>query len=295
MNTVLVLAGVRGSGKSTLLKKAQSRSQVKFLQPSTTRDPWPNDEDQYHHITKDEWKRADFAWTIKVQNHLYGLRKSQLQDLRYGEIGLTVFHPGNLYVLEKHRLESDVEFITVGLDTVASYEEMRERIGNDRTRDEGEANFKTQLQIVRACDVTLSRNAETVFDAFACIVRVLLSRGVLDKHAIRCLIESGTLLKHTSLANVQPASYDLMVGNAVWSKGKEKKLDVREAFEIPPYSYVIIKAEEEAHLPKFIVAHYDLKVSLFVQGIILSNGPQVDPGFHGGLLCMLFNGSDDPV
>ncbi|MCD1629805.1 hypothetical protein [Marinobacter shengliensis] len=47
--------------------------------------------------------------------------------------------------------------------------------------------------------------------------------------------------------------------------------------------------------PSFVSARFDLKNSLFFRGVILSNGPQVDPGYHGALFCMLYNGSDSHV
>ncbi len=46
---------------------------------------------------------------------------------------------------------------------------------------------------------------------------------------------------------------------------------------------------------KSIIAKFGLSVGLFCQGIILSNGPQVDPGFRGTLFCLLFNTSNQAV
>jgi hypothetical protein len=31
------------------------------------------------------------------------------------------------------------------------------------------------------------------------------------------------------------------------------------------------------------------------EGVVQSNGPQIDPGYRGALFCMLYNGSDQPV
>ena len=44
-----------------------------------------------------------------------------------------------------------------------------------------------------------------------------------------------------------------------------------------------------------MAGRFDLTVSLFFKGVLLSNGPQVDPGYHGALFCMLFNGRDAPA
>lgn len=48
-------------------------------------------------------------------------------------------------------------------------------------------------------------------------------------------------------------------------------------------------------MPRDIIAKFGLTVGLFCQGIILSNGPQIDPGFRGTLFCLLFNTSNRAV
>jgi deoxycytidine triphosphate deaminase len=125
------------------------------------------------------------------------------------------------------------------------------------------------------------------------IARILSSRGgAITRETIRPLIQGGTLLSKADPAHVQSASYDLRVGDEIWCQGTFVHLGPgNELFEIPPYSYAIVKAHETAALPPFLVGEFDIKVSHFLSGVILSNGPQVDPGYHGDLFCMLFNGS----
>jgi deoxycytidine triphosphate deaminase len=223
------------------------------------------------------------------------LLKSELAKVAPGEIGLTVFHPGNIEVLNVYRRSSGNEIVTVGLDTVSSHGEMMSRIGCDPSRDEGEAAFEAQRAIVQGCDAVLQGDIGKVSAAVVAILGMLRSRGVLDGQTMKTLFDAGMLLTCASAINVQPASYDLRVGDILWCKGNLSKLQPNVPFSIPPYSYVVVQAREEARLPNFVAAHYDLKVSLFMQGVILSNGPQVDPGYKGGLLCMLFNGSDSNV
>ncbi len=295
MNTVVVLVGVAGSGKTTQLVKSSQLHGVRILQPSTTRPARLNEGNEYHRVKQDEWNPADYEWTIVVNGHNYAMRRSELQRVVPGEIGLTVFHPGNLCVLHHYARSTDFEFVTIGLDTIENHDELRKRVRYDNLRDEGQTAFAAHRQAVCECEVVVRGDADTVFNALRAIFSALSSRGVLDKTTIRSLILTGTLLHDADINNVQPASYDLRVGRRVWCKGKTQELQANVPFAIPPYSYVIVEAREQADLPKFVVAHYDLRVSLFVQGVILSNGPQVDPGFKGGLLCMLFNGSDANV
>jgi len=197
--------------------------------------------------------------------------------------------------LKEFDKSTDIEIITVGLDTVLTYKILRQRIGDNGDRDEGESTFEDQLKVVNECDIILKGDKEQIYKAFNSVVELLSSRGVLVKDSITNLINAGTLLENTVNENIKPASYDLRVGSTAWCKGETIKIDADGKIAIPPYSYIIIKAEEQAHLPNFIIAHYDIRVSLFVKGVILSNGPQVDPGFHGSLLCMLFNGSDTKI
>ena len=78
-----------------------------------------------------------------------------------------------------------------------------------------------------------------------------------------------------------------------YAKGKRKDLTDDQPFlTIPPYSYATVKAKESARIPCFMAGHFDLKVGLFFNGVLLSNGPQVDPGYEGSLFCTLFNGRD---
>ena len=104
------------------------------------------------------------------------------------------------------------------------------------------------------------------------------------------------ILLENALEKYQPASYDLRLGDDVWCQGRFSTLDnTNPVLKIPAYSYAIVTAMEKANLPCFASARFDLKNSLFFRGVILSNGPQVDPGYRGALFCMLYNGSDKPV
>jgi len=230
-----------------------------------------------------------------IKDHHYGMSKAELSLLKSDEIGITVFHPGNIGILKEFMGHTVLECVTVGLDTISDYAEMLKRVNGSALRDEGEAAFLSQRKTVEKADVVLSGDAEVIETATLSLFRCLRCRGVLDRSAITGFIGAGALLRRALLDNVQCASYDLRVGDRCWCKGKMVSLQPKMTYAIPPYSYIIVKAEEEARLPNFIVASYDLRVSLFIQGVMLSNGPQVDPGFCGGLLCMLFNGSDANV
>jgi len=120
--------------------------------------------------------------------------------------------------------------------------------------------------------------------------------GSLPKSIITQMIMCGLLLKNAAIENIMGASYDLSLGDEYYYAGKIKKLSDEEPFlTIEPYDYAIVSCKEKACLPLDVIAKFGLSVNLFCQGVILSNGPQVDPGFRGTLFCLLFNTSNRAV
>jgi deoxycytidine triphosphate deaminase len=95
---------------------------------------------------------------------------------------------------------------------------------------------------------------------------------------------------------VSGASYDLSLGDEYFYGGKIHTLSEKDPIlTVHPYDYAIVTSHELADLPRDVSARFDLAVNLFCQGLILSNGPQVDPGFRGTLFSLLFNTSSSPV
>lgn len=222
------------------------------------------------------------------------MRRSELERVERGSVGITVFDPGNVATLNEFREKTDLEIVTVGLDTIDTIETQRARIGEDSVRAVDAEEFEEHVAVIRQCDVVFSGSMEAVADAVRAVCTLLGSQGgLVDGATIRSFVRGKALLVRADMENVQSASYDLRLGTHAWCQGKFIELDERNpSLRIPPYSYAIVTAEEEARLPRFITANYDLTVSRFMDGIILSNGPQVDPGYRGSLFCTLFNGSD---
>lgn len=120
--------------------------------------------------------------------------------------------------------------------------------------------------------------------------------GGLSYNMIKSMIECGMLLDRADVSGVQGASYDLLLGDEYYYAGKIKKLSGADPFlTIEPYDYAIVSCKERACMPRDVIAKFGLTVGLFCQGIILSNGPQIDPGFRGTLFCLLFNTSNRAV
>lgn len=120
--------------------------------------------------------------------------------------------------------------------------------------------------------------------------------GALSKKMIESMIGCGVLLREADPEMINGASYDLRLGDEYYYDGKIQKLSDEKPFlTIEPYDYAIVSCKETAWIPRDIIAKFGLTVGLFCQGVILSNGPQIDPGFRGTLFCLLFNTSNRAI
>ena len=286
---LIVLVGARGAGKTTLLHSLKAAG-VTVLQPSTTRPPRFAGEDEYNFVT--DWNAATHAWRIEVEEYTYGMRKSELAKAQ-DKVCVTVFEPLNLSVFEAVRRDLGIDTLTVGLATISDLAEQHHRVGADPKRIMNQAALDRVAKIVSECDVVLGGDADAVAAAAGSMIALVRGRaGVVTKEHLVPLMSAGALLNDADLGNVRTASYDLRVGREILFQGKVVELtDTDPRFEIPPYSYAIVSAMEHANLPPFVIGRFDLKVSFFFEGLILSNGPQIDPGYKGALFCMLYNGS----
>lgn len=287
---LVVLIGARGAGKTTLLEGLRGSPDRVVLQPSTTRAPRGENDQEYEFVG--DWQADRYAWSIRVGDHNYGTRLSEVEKAR-DQLCLTVFDPLSIGEFEKFRSKTTISVITIGLDTVFDTETQAQRVGGAVSRSMTGEQLEAARAVVLKCDVVLSGNEATVLAAANAILRIACSQGgLLVKSDMVPLIKSGVLLDNVTTNELRSASYDLSVGNQVWCQGKLFELSAESPrFDIPPYSYAIVIARETAALPTFIAGRFDIRVSLFLSGVILSNGPQVDPGYRGALFCMLFNGS----
>lgn len=293
-NYLVVLVGVQGSGKSTLLNVLKSNSSFKVLTPSTTRPKRDNDDSEYYF--ESELSACDLCWVIEYRSFKYGLKKTELESLN-DVIGLTVFEPSQIHVLKEYKQSNpSVTVITVGLNNLTSFTLQNERVSSEE-RKLSEKDFNEAHDKVKKCDVVISGESQQTADAVNCIAKYINSRsGVVSQDILSGLMRANSVITNYTPKNLKLASYDLNLGSDIWCQGHFISLSDNKPFlEIPAYSYAIVSAEELANLPSFFSARFGLKNSLFFQGVILSNGPQIDPGYKGSLFCMLYNGRDSSV
>jgi dCTP deaminase len=92
---------------------------------------------------------------------------------------------------------------------------------------------------------------------------------------------------------VQPASYDLRLGNLIYSPShpdEPRDLSINGgAYRLPPYGAAFVATHEDLRLPTNLIGRIGLKSGYARTGLVASTGPQIDPGYNGKLFVSLFN------
>lgn len=292
---LIVIVGIQGAGKSTLIKSLSSNSKVKILKASTTRDKRNGVVDDEYYFS-DSINTADHAWVIDYKNNKYGMKSSEL-DYSDEKVGITVFEPSLIHILQEF-IDSNTNYnvITVGLDNLQTPEEQVRRVNNP-LRELNESDFEKSHKKIKQCNFIIKGETPQTNKAILSIIDFLNSKGgIIPTDILSGLMSANSVITNYTPDNLKVASYDLTLGSDVWCQGKFIALTEDSPFmEIPAYSYAIVSAAELANLPCMFTARFGLKNSLFFQGVILSNGPQIDPGYRGALFCMLYNGRDSNI
>lgn len=306
----IVLTGTRASGKTTVARKlSEHYSQYEAVKAVTTRDPRPDDGDgQYDHLALREFRdlsdSGSLVTDVTYSDHCYGIRVADIKRIiAANRSPIAVIAP-----------ESMSQF-QIWANDEGSWEDLNYLyVFLDAPNDSLDRRLATRVDTIEPSQAELDRREEDRqyqdYCLYTCIndeldrtVRLLRSldkmkhrSGVLTSRLVELMLDSDMLLRHASHDCVEGASYDLRLGDDYYRAGTMKSLSEQDPLlEIQPYDYAIVTSREEANLPRDICGRFGLSVSLFCQGIILSNGPQVDPGFQGPLFCLLFNTSNSPV
>jgi len=95
---------------------------------------------------------------------------------------------------------------------------------------------------------------------------------------------------------LKSASYELTLGTRCLVQGERRLLSDREpSLIIPKNSVVFVSMQQVLCLPHYLVARFNLTIDLIYRGLLLGTGPQVDPGYQGGLSCPLHNISSEEI
>lgn len=96
---------------------------------------------------------------------------------------------------------------------------------------------------------------------------------------------------------IQPASYDLRVGEQGITTSTKKLVNLRETgyLLVNPGDFAIVNVLEEIRLGPQYTARFGLRSKYARKGLIATTGPQVDPGYHGRLIIGITNLAPTPV
>jgi deoxycytidine triphosphate deaminase len=126
---------------------------------------------------------------------------------------------------------------------------------------------------------------------------------ILSYQEIDNLCKSVQLIDDPEPKNIRSASYDLRLGNDCYipskktllsdRKWKEKSIYVlseKDSFiSVPANSFIIFMSHEKIKLPANTVGHLSLKLDLLLEGLIMSNQSQLDAGYEGKIVVLLYN------
>ena len=239
-------------------------------------------------------ENKDFVTTTKYRENLYGITRQAVEKIiRQNVVPILIVAPDSFQQME----EID-KYLVVFVD--ADNAELEERY-DARNHTSQTSDALAQIEADRkyadyAHYLLKNHKIEKTIELIEMLWQSVGSGGGLPQKMISLMLECDMLLKNASIEKVQGASYDLTLGDEYYYGGRIKRLsDENLILKIEPYDYAIVSCKEYVTLPKDITANFGLTVGLFCQGIILSNGQQVDPGFRGTLFCLLFNTSNKAV
>lgn len=303
----VVLTGTSGAGKTSVARQLIEIGEgFALVQALTTRKQREGDEaGEYLYLSEEEFtkldRQGDLLIKSKYRGDNYGIANKTFHELvNNGRVPVMVVTPESVQKLEETQLNKPnvrLSFLTIFLDAP-------DDTLDNRLKERGQENTKSikdqrlnDREYEKSCIYSVINTdlAKTV----ALINNLWQFRnneGILPKSLIKLMIECGMLLENVQLEKISGASYDLLLADDHYYGGKPVSLTEQDPFiKIEPFEFAFVRSKETCNLPRDVAGRFDVAVSLFLQGLIMSNGPQVDPGFRGGLWCLLFNTSNDTV
>lgn len=300
----IIITGTSGAGKSTVARKlCEEHKILQLVQAVTTRKPREDDKPQeYKYISIEELEKLDREGKLLIKStyrsEYYGVTYEVLQQaLDNGETPLLVLTPESVEELEGKRGKEHYIFLTIFLDEPDDILNKQLVLRGEKNDEAAKEQRREDREESAACVYTImNTDVEKTTELIWGLWEYRKTGGILPKRLIQLMIECGMLLGSADINNVRGASYDLSLGDQYWQDEGKRFLDDTNPFiKLKPGDYAIVSSKETAKFPRDIAGRFDLSVGLFCKGIILSNGPQVDPGFKGGLFCLLFNTSDATI
>ena len=302
----IIITGTSCAGKSTIAKGLECASihtGVRFEQVKavTTREKRAGDSN-YEYVSDKEFDKLLNENKLLVHSIYrrknYGIKRSEYEKvIQNKRIPILVITPASAA-----ELSTKTQYMCIFLDAPDEtlIDRWCERLERNPDKKEIKA-FCMQHKMDRSCQdkahyILNNADISSVISLIIWLWEHQNQGGALSQKTISDMINCGTLLRDANPQMIKGASYDLCLGDEYYYDGKIQKLSDEKPFlTIEPYDYAIVSCKETAWIPRDVIAKFGLTVGLFCQGIILSNGPQIDPGFRGTLFCLLFNTSNRAV
>ena len=297
----IILSGTSCAGKSTVAKELEKLGNYSVVKAVTTRSHRKDD------FNYDYWKPKDFnklddnklLVSATYSGERYGILKSEYEKVDPNKHPILIITAESADTLISQKEFEAIWFFLDAEDDLLE-ERYKARGGYDKTKLKAKKkqNAQDREYAPKATYVLKSKegNLGSITKLIVALVDSFRIGGGLSKNIISLMIDCGMLLDNADPKGIKGASYDLLLGDEYYYDGKIKRLtDASSFLTIEPYDYAIVSCKERARIPRDVIGKFGLTVGLFCQGIILSNGPQIDPGFNGTLFCLLFNTSNQAV
>jgi len=303
----VVLTGTSSAGKTSVARKICEISQAFTLVPAvTTRKKRDDDQpSEYSYISEDDFiglrQKGELLIESNYRGYYYGITIMAFQKVvTDNKVPLLVITPESVHTLEETQQNTPdgrLTFLTIFLDAPDNI--LAERLqgrGQQRPEDIMDQRLNDR-EYEKSCICTvINTNLAKTTALIISLWEFRNNEGILPERLIKLMIECGVLLDNAKLENISGASYDLTLADDHYYGGEPVSLTEQNPFiMIEPFEFAFVRSKETCNFPRNVAGRFDIAVSLFFQGLIMSNGPQVDPGFRGGLWCLLFNTSNDTV
>lgn len=295
----IVITGTSCAGKTTIVSRiCKKDTRFEIVHAYATRERGEDDFGQYVFVSKKKFlkmkENKDFVITTKYRKRQYGITREAVEKIiNRNVVPILIVAPDSFQQMEEIN-----KYLVVFIDADDAELEERYKAKNHTSITSDALN---QVEADRkyadyAHYLLKNHKIKKTIELLEMLWQSTGSGGVLPQKMISLMLECDMLLKNATIEKIQGASYDLTLGDEYYYGGRIKHLsDENLILKIEPYDYAIVSCKEYVTLPKDITANFGLTVGLFCQGIILSNGQQVDPGFRGTLFCLLFNTSNKAV
>ena len=116
--------------------------------------------------------------------------------------------------------------------------------------------------------------------------------SVLNDEEIRNYCEKYRMIEPFDDERVQPASYDLSVGDEYRLSHEKRIIKLgkwKKKIKIPPYTICYVLIKEKLNIPVDVSAEIYPRHELVKKGLLIYPQPPIDPGYKGKLYVLIHN------